>query len=139
MDRSKNQTTLSETSIKNQSVALLRALGYTVMETGKARSKQRCKTCGTQAYATGWQGNTVGLPDMYIHSMNWPRGVSLAIEIKTMKGAIRPEQLNLAEQGLINICRSAKCVLQTVEKYEESICNEIQVDRIRKIVEINGI
>jgi hypothetical protein len=76
---------------------------------------------------------------MYIHSINWRRGVSLAIEMKTPKGEIRPEQLRLAESGLINICRSAKCVLQTIEQYEESICNEIQVERIRKIIDINGI
>jgi len=139
MARSNIPLKVTEASIQNQSVALLKALGYRVMETGKSRSKQRCKTCGTQSYATGWQGNTVGLPDMYIHSIQWPRGVALAIEMKTMKGAIRPEQLELAEQGLINICRSTLCVLQTVEKYEQSICNEIQVERIRKIIDINGI
>ena len=138
MVKRKNLSAVSESSIQSQSVALLIALGYRVMETGKSRSKQKCKTCGTYSYATGWQGNTVGLPDLYVHSINWPRGIALAIEMKTMKGPIRPEQLELAEQGLINICRSAKCVLQTVEKYEESICNQIQVDRIRKIIDING-
>lgn len=138
MATSKIKSTLSELAIQNQSVTLLQALGYVVMETGKSRSKQKCKTCGTYSYATGWQGNTVGLPDMYIHSTNWPRGVAIAIEMKTEKGEIRPEQLKLAEQGLINICRSTSCVLQVIEKYEQSICNEMQVDRIRKIKEING-
>jgi hypothetical protein len=139
MARKETVPKLDEATIQRQSTTLLHALGYTVMESGKSRSKQRCKTCGTTAYATGWQGNTVGLPDLYVHSINWPRGVALAIEMKTEKGVIRPEQLELANKGLINICRSTSCVLQVIEKYEESINNTIQVDRIRKIREINGI
>ena len=139
MARKETVPKIDEATIQRQTTTLLYALGYTVMESGKSRSKQRCKACGNVAYATGWQGNTVGLPDLYVHSVNWPRGVALAIEMKTEKGVIRPEQLELANKGLINICRSTSCVLQVIEKYEESINNTIQVDRIRKIRDINGI
>lgn len=130
---------LNESAIQRQIVMLLRAVGYVVMETGKSRSRQTCSRCGNKAYATGWQGNTVGLPDLYIHSSKWPRGYALAIELKTPTGAIRKEQEEYANLGIIYICRSVSCVINTLINHERELGNDIQVESLEKIRDINGI
>jgi hypothetical protein len=129
---------VSEATLQHQVVYLLRTLGYTIMESGKGRSKQRCAKCGHSSYATGWQGNTVGLPDLYIHSIKWPRGVALAIEMKTQTGSVRKEQQELAEKGLVFICRSVGCVINALIQQERQLNNEIEVDTLQKVKDING-
>jgi hypothetical protein len=91
--------------------------GYVVMESGKARSKVKCPVCKQAFYPGGWQGNTPGLPDLYIHHPAWG-GVALPIELKAPGGTVRREQQDLKRAGVIHICRSVEEVLQTVSQFE---------------------
>lgn len=138
MDRRNVTTKITESALQKQIYSLLTTIGYKVMETGKGRAKQKCSKCGFSSYATGWQGNTVGLPDLYIHSINWPRGQSLAVELKTQTGEIRKEQKQLADAGLVYICRSVGCVINAVIACERIFNNYDQVETLEKIKEING-
>jgi len=115
----------------------LALLGYTIMETGKARSKTRCKRCGTEAYATGWQGNTPGLADLYVHSSWWKVPIGLAIEMKTSTGAVRDAQASLARQGMTVICRNLTDVLDVLISTETLLGNPEQVERIEKFKNAN--
>lgn len=134
----KGQLKVSETALQNQVKALLINLGYTVMETGKGRSRQTCSRCGNKSYATGWQGNTRGLPDLYIHRQSWPRGRAVAVELKTPTGTIRKEQKELADAGLTYICRSVGCVIDVLVSCERDLQNDSQVTTLEKVKDING-
>jgi len=81
-------TTVSEKALQSQVVSCLTVLGYTVFETGKARGKTKCSTCGAYSYATGWQGNTLGVPDLYVHNSQWKTPIGIGIELKTKTGAV---------------------------------------------------
>jgi hypothetical protein len=129
---------LSEKDLQKQVFTVLTNLGYHVFETGKARSQQKCKACGAKQYATGWQGNSPGLPDLYIHSKQWPRSVAIAIELKTEKGAIRDTQKTINELGYTHICRSIGSVLRAILTIEMHMNNESKVDQLKKVIDING-
>lgn len=123
-----------ENDLQNSVVNLLRSLGYTVMESGKGRSKSRCR-CGAWVVATGWQGNTVGLPDLYIHRESWGN-IALPIEMKTPTGQIRPAQKALADAGVTTICRSVEDVVTTVSHFEQRF--GLDTESLRRFREING-
>ena len=129
---------MTESTLQSHVRTLLISQGYTVMETGKGRSKQRCIKCGNQSYATGWQGNTKGLPDLYIHCARWGKGVALAIELKTEKGVVRDEQKKLEEDNLTYICRSVGNVIEVIQRMEQKQNNQNMVDHLERIKEING-
>lgn len=117
----------------------LAVLGYTVIETGKARRKVPCPKCKTWHYPTGWQGNTPGCPDLYVHAQHWSAPVAVAIELKTTKGAVRTEQRCMAEQQMTVICRDVDSVISTLMRYEEAFGSQSQVSRLEKFIEKNGI
>lgn len=123
-----------ENALQNSVVNLLRSLGYTVMETGKARSKSRCR-CGAWVTAGGWQGNTVGLPDLYIHRPSWGN-IALPIEMKTPTGRVRPEQKALADAGVTTICRSVDDVVATLSQFEQRF--RLESESLRRFREANG-
>ena len=81
-------TQYSEALFQKQVITLLSACGYTVIEVGKSRGKTKCPSCNKYHYSTGWQGNTVCAPDLYIHKQEW-HGIAIGIELKTPKGAVR--------------------------------------------------
>lgn len=130
--------TINEKQLQNQITQVLRLLGYTIMETGKARGKTKCPKCNVYSYATGWQGNTAGLPDLYIHSINWPTALALAVELKTQTGTVRKEQKELNDKGLTTICRSLLCVLNAVLRIETLLHNDIAIEKIERMKEVNG-
>jgi hypothetical protein len=109
------------------------------METGKSRSAVRCPHCNGRHYATGWQGNTVGLPDIYIHRGGWPAGTALALELKTPKGAVRPEQQQLAEAGCSIIALTFSDALRCVRTFEEHLGNTSQVKRLDQMINSDWI
>jgi len=121
---------MTESALQNMTRSCLALLGYTILETGKARSKQRCKRCGTESYATGWQGNTPGLPDLYIHAPWWKIPFGLGIELKTATGVVRKEQAMLAHQGMTCICRNLGQVLDAMKLAETLLGNPEQVEKI---------
>jgi hypothetical protein len=104
------------------------------METGKGRGKTKCR-CGAWVTATGWQGNTVGLPDLYIHRPLWGN-IALPIELKTPTGRVRPEQKALADAGVTTICRSVEDVVTTVSQFEERF--GLQCESFRRFLDVNG-
>lgn len=109
-------------------------LGYTVMETGKSRSRVACSRCGNRAYATGWQGNTPGLPDLYVHRDGWGP-LAVALELKAEKGKPSEAQKELAERGVTVIVRSIKQALETLSEVESRIGDASQSARIAGVME----
>lgn len=131
--------TSPEATLQAHITSILRTLGYTVMETGKSRSAVRCPHCKGRHYATGWQGNTVGLPDLYIHREGWPAGTALALELKTPKGSVRPEQQLLADTGCSIIARTFLDALHCVRSFEEHNGNVSQLKRLDQIINSDWI
>ena len=103
----------AEATLQQQVVHLLTTCGYTVMEIGKSRGKTRCTKCGNWSYSTGWQGNTVGAPDLYVHHKQW-NFCSVGIELKTEKGLVRKEQQDFSDKHLVVICRSVEDVINHI-------------------------
>jgi RNA polymerase subunit RPABC4/transcription elongation factor Spt4 len=130
--------TMTEAQLQNMVRSTLALLGYTVLEVGKSRGKQRCPRCGTYAYATGWQGNTVGVPDLYIHAPWWKIPCGIAIELKTETGKVRTEQKNLADQTMTSICRTVECVLAVIIDTERKIGDDTQVIRVERFLNANN-
>jgi hypothetical protein len=103
----------AESAFQLQVVTLLTACGYQVIEVGKSRGKTRCPKCLTYHHSTGWQGNTIGAPDIYVHHKDW-RFCSTGIELKTEKGAVRKQQQEFADKHITVICRSMEEVINHV-------------------------
>lgn len=127
---------MKESELQNHVRQSLALLGYTIIEIGKTRAKVRCNKCGSYSHATGWQGNTVGAPDIYIHAPWWA-SCAVGIELKTTKGAVRKQQQNLADQGMTSICRSVTEVLTIVALFEDNLNHNAQAEKVRKFLEVN--
>ena len=127
-----------EAAFQKSVIDVLTILGYRVFETGKSRSKVRCTKCGSYSYATGWQGNTPGLPDIYIHSKHrtW-NSTALAIELKTEKGVVSQIQKDIADAGYTTICRSINEVIDVVLAKEAANENWTTYDRVRRFKDDN--
>lgn len=127
-----------EAAFQKSVIDVLTILGYRVFETGKSRSKVRCTKCGSYSYATGWQGNTPGLPDIYIHSKHrtW-NSTALAIELKTEKGVVSQIQKDIADAGYTTICRSINEVIDVVLAKEAANENWTAYDRVRRFKDDN--
>jgi hypothetical protein len=114
-----------EAVFQSQVCMMLRACGYTIIEVGKSRGKTRCRSCGTFQYATGWQGNTVGAPDLYVHCKDWPIPIGVGLELKTEKGSVREAQQLIANENMTVICRNIDDVINAMRKVElkfERVC-----------------
>lgn len=91
----------SESVLQKQTLNVLAGLGYAALEAGKARRKVTCPCgCGYEFYPEGWQGNTVGFPDLSVirYAPSWP-AMSILVELKGDGTEIRKEQQELAEAG----------------------------------------
>lgn len=128
---------MTEAELQRVVRSTLVLLGYTVLEVGKSRGKQRCPRCGTYAYATGWQGNTVGVPDVYVHAPWWKIPCGVAIELKTETGKVRTEQKVLADQSMTVICRTVSSVLEIIKETERRIGDDTQVIRLERFTNAN--
>jgi hypothetical protein len=132
-----SKMTTTESQLQTLVCNTLALLGYTIIETGKARRKVQCPRCKSYHYPTGWQGNTVGCPDLYIHAAHWKSPVAVAVELKTTKGTVRKEQKCMAEQSMTAICRSVESVLLIVREYENLYGSPTQVERLDRYIERN--
>lgn len=92
----------------------LEALGYRVVETGKARARSKA----TGEYATGWQGNTPGCPDLFITGDGWPDILWIAAECKGDGTDITPAQVALRDAGRTVIVRSVGDAVRAVHRVE---------------------
>lgn len=127
-----------EAALQKQVVDTLMVLGYKVFETGKTRTKVRCTKCGAYSYATGYQGNTPGLPDLYIHSSHHLWGSkAVAIELKAAKGKTSEVQQEIADAGYTTICRSIEEVLSVISRVEVDLNNWTAIDKITRFMEAN--
>lgn len=127
-----------EAALQKQVVDTLMVLGYKVFETGKTRTKVRCTKCGAYSYATGYQGNTPGLPDLYIHSSHHLWGSkAVAIELKAAKGKTSEVQQEIADAGYTTICRSIEEVLSVISRVEADLNNWTAIDKITRFMEAN--
>lgn len=107
-----------EKCLQSEVVYHLIMLQYEVMETGTARARVQCPKCHEWHYPTGWQGNTVGLPDLIIRGKHWPIGVWLAIELKGSETPVTPAQQALCDRGGSYICRSWEEVWREIQVKE---------------------
>ena len=127
-----------EAALQKQVIDTLMVLGYKVFETGKTRTKVRCTKCGAYSYATGYQGNTPGLPDLYIHSSHHLWGSkAVAIELKAAKGKTSEVQQEIADAGYTTICRSIEEVLSVISRVEADLNNWTAIDKITRFMEAN--
>ncbi len=128
----------SEASIQREIKEVLVLLGYTVMETGKARSRVSCGTCGAKSFATGWQGNTPGLPDLYVHRTGWGKPIAVALELKAKDGRPSEAQKWLADRNVTRIVRSSAEALSTLLNIELELGHQDQASRITETMTINN-
>ncbi len=126
---------LTEKQLQQLVVQSLRLLGYTVFESGKARSKVMCPACKTRHYATGWQGNSVGLPDLYVHNSKWKIPVGVGIELKTTKGKVQIEQQLFADMNVTKVCRSLDDVLNAIHTVELVIGNDHTLKKLEEFID----
>jgi hypothetical protein len=122
----------AESTFQSQVTTLLTACGYTVIEVGKSRGKTRCPICKTYHYSTGWQGNTIGAPDIYVHHKDW-RFCSTGIELKTEKGAVRYEQQLLAEKHITIICRNMEDVITHIVSIDKLFNVQTKLENLKWI------
>lgn len=125
----------SEADIQNAIRHMLATLGYTVLEVGKARRKVQCTRCRAWSYPTGWQGNTVGTPDLYVHAPWWNMPVGIGFELKKPGGAVRKEQRNLANLHMTDIVHSEEEALEVVIKVERAIGSEEKAKRLEVVLD----
>lgn len=124
-----------ELRLQRDVVTVLSSLGYTIMETGKSRGRNKCANCGASNYATGWQGNTPGLPDLYAHRSGIGLPIAVAMELKAPKGRPSEAQKWLADANMTRIVRSVGDALETVRRIEVKLGNDQQVKRITQVLE----
>jgi hypothetical protein len=125
---------MTEKELQNQIVCALRILGYTVLESGKGRSKTQCMNCKSWFYPKGWQGNTIGLPDLYVHNASWKVPFGVGIELKTEKGAVRKAQQELANESMTIICRSLDDVLAALMDAENILGTDTTKEKIKRFL-----
>ena len=120
---------LSEAALQAQTRQTLAGLGYQSMEAGAARKKMEChcERCGNvwEQYPTGYQGNSLGFPDLSIYRNNLFPPVFMQVEMKGAGTAIRPAQQTLADLGRSTICYSIG------EAVEAVLASEIKMDLYR--------
>lgn len=127
-------TKRSEADIQNAIRQLLALQGYTVLEVGKARRKVQCTRCRTWSYPTGWQGNTIGTPDLYVHAPWWGMPVGIGLELKKPGGTVRKEQKNLADMNMTDIVRSEEEALEVVLNVERKFGSEEKAKRLEVLL-----
>jgi hypothetical protein len=110
-----------EADLQQGVIDRLKFEGYEVMETGKPRGGQTCGKCGNVLPHPGWQGNTPGLPDLFIRGKEWPVGVFVAVELKGSSTPVREAQQALCDRGGSYICRSWEEVWAAVQATERAI------------------
>jgi hypothetical protein len=93
-----------------------------------------CPTCKTRHYATGWQGNSVGLPDLYVHNSKWKIPVGVGIELKTTKGKVQIEQQLFADMNVTKVCRSLDEVLNAIHTIELVIGNDHTIKKLEEFI-----
>lgn len=123
-----------EAALQKAIVTCIATLGYVVMESGKSRSKVTCRACGAQTYATGWQGNTPGLPDLYVHHPDW-FGMAVGLELKGPKTVVTAVQQSLADNNITTIVRTVAEALHAVRRAESTLGRQSRVDRIDQILQ----
>jgi len=128
----------SEASIQTEIRSLLIVLGYTVMETGKGRSRVSCRSCGAKTFATGWQGNTPGLPDLYVHRSGWQQPIAVGLELKAKDGKPSDAQQWLASQCMTRIVRSCAEALSIVLDIELLLGHADQASKIKDTLAMNN-
>ena len=96
--------TRAESAIVRDIIAELGALGYEPVEIGQRKAKG--------------SGTTVGCPDFLFRRQNWPTGIWCAMEAKTARGRVRPEQQTLADRNGVCIVRSVEDALVALYRTE---------------------
>ena len=114
---------LSEAALQAQIRQTLGVLGYSTAEVGSTRARVTCKKCGHNDWPAGWQGNSVGVPDLLVFRHDLPAfpPVAMFVEVKTGSGAVRPAQAVLAAAGRSVIVRSVGDAVRAVQAAEEAM------------------
>lgn len=113
----------TESELMRQIVDGLRWHGYRVLHAGQGRRAVRCPTCGTLHHQRGYIGNSPGLPDILVSIPRCGKtALWLGIELKRdERQRLRPEQMELHEEGRIVVCWSLEQALDAINKAEEGL------------------
>lgn len=76
-------------------------------------------------------GTTVGLPDLWVRHPAWPRGLWVAIELKTATGTLSPEQDRLHREGGSHVCRSVGQVSDVMYAVHAALCGWLALVKYR--------
>jgi hypothetical protein len=110
-----------EEAIQAAAIQLLEASGYTVLQTSLRMRRVQCPECDEWFRPHFAAGTTPGVPDLLVAGGRLPVGVWIGVEVKAPKGAVRPEQRALANDGRIIIVRSAADALAGVQRIEQAL------------------
>lgn len=94
---------MTEREVQDQVRKALRSLGYTVLSTSSGASGRPRKFHNNQ---------DKGVPDLLVSKEGW--GVWIGLEVKSEKGALQPEQRDLADKGMVFVVRSLDDALRVL-------------------------
>lgn len=132
-----------EKDLQAEVIQRLGFAGYEVMETGKPHGGQKCDKCGNVLRHPGWQGNTPGIPDLFIRGKQWPVGVWLGVELKGSTTPISDDQQALCDRGGSYICWTWEevwtAVLATQDSITEARLAKVGTATVNRLREEKGL
>src|ERR1017187_2380791 len=81
-----------EETVQKATIALLRANGYTVLQTSVRKRMQHCPQCGAPFWPVGGTAQDKGIPDLLVRPEDSNLPLWLGIEVKGAKTRLSPEQ-----------------------------------------------
>lgn len=82
-------------------------------------------------YKAKGSGTTEGFPDLWVRHPVWPRGLWVAIELKTATGTLSPEQERLHDAGGSHVCRSIGQVSEVAYAIHNALCGWLALVKYR--------
>lgn len=91
------------------------------------KTTHRVKRCECGRWSRGDYGATKGIADILCRRDNWPPAMWLALELKSPRGRVRPEQAELAAAGAVHIVRSVDDVLDVLRRYDPTCVEGVRM------------
>ena len=113
---------ITEKALQAQTRRTLANLGYGSAEVGATRKQVTCPHCQEGFVPTGFQGTTVGYPDLSVfrYAPEFPP-VGILIELKTDGGKPSEEQKQFAEQGRSQITYGIRETVEALIRAEDAL------------------
>ena len=133
---------ISESALQQQTRQTLANLGYASAEVGATRKQVTCPCCAHRFFPDGWQGNSVGWPDLQVFRFtpSFPP-VAFPIELKTQTGKPSKTQQDLADRGRSQITHSIRETVEAIINAERLITDyhaaPEQIERLERFLKEN--